>query len=397
MNELSNVPVPVPESSSSSIGAIKGQIEVGGIGSLEVLDATDLSLVPDISIAANTAELDDVDNFLSMSGNAAFTEMMSDMLKPPTPRKPPLESQSSLDSLVSILQALPGNEDGPHNNHCLKPSLTKQPSVNKGLGKIWSQKPPINRAHSGFHFNMPTIPMPESAPVPGIPSNLKRIPKPPIEVKVDDKLAAAAQASFDAVANTGWVDTDPSSDSDDGSDRPAPIRLIAKKKETQAPHVQTPMPKSRAGILNRVKELQAKLLGPYTRLSEKTPVLPQINALDPILKNPNASQPMRARQVPQSMFNLLAYSEGGNAKASAPGVAGPAVPSASTLIKRRKTDAEDDLLAFDDLDSLIDENAAFGPLFGDSFVDDAPSSDAILGFDGPTYNDLLTSFDGVAS
>ena len=68
MNELSNVPVPVPESSSSSIGAIKGQIEVGGIGSLEVLDATDLSLVPDISIAANTAELDDVDNFLSMSG-----------------------------------------------------------------------------------------------------------------------------------------------------------------------------------------------------------------------------------------------------------------------------------------------------------------------------------------
>ena len=125
-----------------------------------------------------------------------------------------------------------------------------------------------------------------------------------------------------------------------------------------APHVPAPLPNSKAGIMKRVMELQAKLLGPITRMGKKTPLLPQINALHPLFKAYENCVTMKSRLLPGTFFSPLGNS--GHAS-ELPAMPQPSPASKGTaLIKRRKTETEDDLLDMGDLDgTMIVFNLAF--------------------------------------
>jgi len=52
----------------------------------------------------------------------------------------------------------------------------------------------------------------------GCSSSISRVPKPPVLVKVDEKMATAAQESFRAALTSTWIDED----GDDGEDTDGP-------------------------------------------------------------------------------------------------------------------------------------------------------------------------------
>ena len=97
--------------------------------------------------------------------------------------------------------------------------------------------------------------------------------------------------------------------------------------------------------MKRVMELQAKLLGPITRMGKKTPLLPQINALHPLFKAYESCVAMKGRMLPSTFFSPLGSS--GQAAEELPAMPAPSPASkgkGTALIKRRKTENEDDLL-----------------------------------------------------
>lgn len=371
--------------------------------SLKELDAEHQGgLVPDINVAEHFEDTPDVDDLLAITAQPEFTAFISELTKPRSsqrPGAPPLEHTSSLDSLVGLLKALPETDE---TQLSADPPSLRSYSMPVAVGKenlsrarIWGEKPPINRAHSGFQFHPPSLKAAQlSMLVPGLgcSSSISRVPKPPVLVKVDEKMATAAQESFRAALTSTWIDED----GDDGEDTDGPddgltIQLLARTKLHVAPHVPAPLPNSKAGIMKRVMELQAKLLGPITRMGKKTPLLPQINALHPLFKAYENCVTMKSRLLPGTFFSPLGNS--GHAS-ELPAMPQPSPASKGTaLIKRRKTETEDDLLDMGDLDGLIDEDSTFGALFGTGFDDQAPNSDTMLDLDADAYDDILKSFD----
>ena len=139
---------------------------------------------------------------------------------------------SSLDSLVGLLKALPETDDTQLST---EPPSLRSYSMPVDMGKanlprarIWGEKPPINRAHSGFQFNAPSLKAAQvSMLVPGLgcSSSISRVPKPPVLVKVGEKMATAAQESFRAALTSKWVDEDgPDGEDTDGPDDGLTIR-----------------------------------------------------------------------------------------------------------------------------------------------------------------------------
>lgn len=374
--------------------------------SLQQLDAENVGqLVPDINnVAVHFEDPPDVDDLLAVTAQPEFTALISELTKSRSNQKPgapPLEHTSSLDSLVGLLKALPETDD---TQLPIDPPSLRSYSMPVDMGKgnlprdrIWGEKPPINRAHSGFQFNAPSLEAAQvSMLVPGLgcSSSISRVPKPPVLVKVGEKMATAAQESFRAALTSKWVDEDGSDGEDtDGPDDGLAIQLLARTRLPVAPHVPAPLPNSKAGIMKRVMELQAKLLGPITRMGKKTPLLPQINALHPLFKAHKNCVAMKGRMLPSTFFSPFGSS--GQAAEELPAMPAPSPASKGTaLIKKRKTETEDDLLLdMGDLGGLIDENSTFGALFENGFDDQGPNSDTMLDLDTQAYNDILKSFD----
>jgi len=298
--------------------------------------------LPEISDGFSVDQLEDL---------MAITQATEFAAVGPKPKDvPPMMHTNSLESMISILKALPNTED--QENSSASNSNTNSNSTKPE--KIFAVKPPIVRNHSGFRFNLPA-PSPlktrtsslkltptileltrqpplqtqqeqrQDTPPPSQPpqqaSQQDSQPLPPLSLKVTGATSAIAEQSFKAAIGMqySWLSQDADDDDDEYEEEEAdgpPIRLVLPPTNpsiTMPTKIPIPesiamipaVPGTKAYLLQQVQELQKRILG-GARLGPSTPMLPQINALDELFQNANTGTPFMQRSLPPSFFNPLA-------------------------------------------------------------------------------------------